>query len=209
MRMKKRLTIFVEGDTDQSFFDHLISFLFENAGKKRWDKSCLYIIPLDGICKAEALIRTHLQEIRQNSQFDDTVCLIYDTDAFEYQKQPPVKMGRVKQLVEENGCSFLAIPVVHNVEDMMVFSLKEICEYLQISPSFKIPEGLSGLALLKRLHKEAGQFYVKGHKCEDLIKRLDYSSICKKYCDTLNPLCKCFGFDCKGNLCRIRKKRKH
>lgn len=204
--MKQRITIFTEGVTDQLFFDYLIAFLFKNAGKRRWDKSQLRIIPLDGICKAEATIRAFVREMTEEAAWDDTVCLIYDTDAFEYQKQPPVKMGKVQQIAKDAGCAFIGIGITHNVEDMIAFSLNEVLSFLKIPTSYKVPEGLSGLSLLKALHKEAGQFYIKGNKCGPLLKCLDYSSICKKFCGTLKPLCHYFGFDCHGNLCRIKKK---
>ena len=204
--MRKRLTIFVEGDTDKLFFSYLISFLFKNAKKKEWDNKYLKIVSLDGICNADGIISSTIDDLDEREKYQDTVCLIYDTDAFEYQKKPPISIERVKRLSDKKKCDFFSIPIVHNVEDMIAFSLSEIRTYLNIPPSYKIPKGLNGIELLKKLHKEAGKYYVKGNKCEDLIKCLDFNSISKKYCSTLKCLCDYFELNCSQNLCKIKRK---
>ena len=205
--MKKRLSIFVEGDTDKLFFGLLISFLFRNANKRQWDSSRLNVVSLDGICNADGIIKSTLSDLPDREKYEDTATLIYDTDAFEYQKKPPISLKRVERLARENGCDFFSIPIEHNVEDMIVFSLSEIISYLKIPSDYKIPKNIDGLALLKTLHKEAGQFYIKGNRCEGLLKCLDYSSISKKYCKDLRPLCEYFELECEYNLCRIKKKK--
>lgn len=204
--MHKRLTIFVEGVTDKLFFSYLISFLFKNAKKKMWDKSHLNIVSLDGIGNSEANIKIGIDELDKRNIYQDAVCLIYDTDAFEYQKSPPINIERIKKFSENNSCEFFSIPVTHNVEDMIVYSLKEILKFLKIPSSYKIPKELSGLNLLKALHKEAGKFYIKGNRCDDLLKILDYSSISKKYCGVLKPLCTYLELNCSGSFCQIKKK---
>ena len=205
--MKKRLTIFVEGDTDKLFFSYLISFLFKNAKKKEWGNNYLKIVSLDGICNADGIITSTIDDLEEKDKHSDTICLIYDTDAFEYQKKPPISLERVKRISDNKGCDFFSIPIVHNVEDMIAFSLSEIRTYLNIPSSYKIPKGLNGIELLKNLHKEAGQYYIKGNKCEGLIKCLDFNSISKKYCSTLKPLCDYLGLECSQNLCRIKRKK--
>jgi len=89
---------------------------------------------------------------------------------------------------------------------MIAFSLNEIIKYLQVPSDYKIPKGLSGLTLLKRLHKEVGQYYIKGNKCEGLLRCLNYSSISKKYCKVLKSLCDYLELGCNNNLCKIKKK---
>lgn len=204
--MNKRLTIFVEGDTDKLFFNLLISFLFKNAKKREWDKTRLGIITLDGICNTEGIIKSTLDDLPNKDKYIDTALLIFDTDAFEYQKKPPISLERVERITKKRNCSFFSIPIEHNVEDMIAFSLHEIITYLKIPADYKIPKGLSGLNLLKRLHKEVGQYYIKGNKCEGLLRCLDYSSISKKYCKVLKSLCDYLELDCNNNLCKIKKK---
>ena len=204
--LPKRLTIFVEGDTDKLFFSLLISFLFRNADKREWPKHQLRIISLDGICNAESIIKSEITYLENPEKFSDTICLIHDTDAFEYQKKPPISIERVKHISEQKGCAFLEIAITHNVEDMIAFSQKEILEYLKLPKDFNVPKNETGLNILKILHKAAGEFYIKGYKCEKLLKSLNYSSICKKFCSTLKPLCDFLGLDCKQNLCKIRTK---
>lgn len=206
--MARRLTILVEGDTDRLFFALLIQTLFANAGKRMWDPSHLRIVTLDGICNAEHIVRDVLEREGDAHAEGDALFLVYDTDAFEYQKQPPVRLDRVKRIAEERGYSFQAIGVKRNVEDMIAFSLPEIRAFLRIDPRYELPKGLSGIQTLKRLHKEAGLFYIKGNKSEGLLKCLDYSSIAKKYCSLLRPLCDCLGLDCPGDYCRIRRKKR-
>ena len=206
--MQKRLTVFVEGETDELFFRLLVANLFKTARKKVWSKERLDFVPLDGICNAEAIIENAIADLTDRERFSDTVCLIHDTDAFEYQKKPPVHFDKVKRIAERNGCCFFSIPVSRNVEDMIAFSLPEIRRHLNISPSFSLPRGLGGLETLKKLYKEAGKYYIKGHKSEDMLRCLDYPSISKKYCSVLKPLCDYLELDCVGNLCRIRKKER-
>lgn len=205
--MTKRLMIFVEGDTDKLFFSLLISFLFQNAGKKEWPVFRLKIIPLDGICNADSIIKNEIGSLENKDKFDDTICLIYDTDAFEYQKKPPISIDRVKKISEANNCGFFEIPIEHNVEDMIVFSKKEILNYLRLPSNYIIPKDISGLNLLKKMHKDAGKYYVKGNKSEELLKCLDYSSISKKYCHVLKPLCNYLELGCNNNdFCKIKRK---
>ncbi len=202
--LSKRLTIFVEGETDKLFFSLLISFLFKNANKKQWPNHQLRIISLDGICQAESIIKSEITYLENTDKFRDTICLIHDTDAFEYQKKPPVSIERVKHITEQKGCIFLEIAITHNVEDMIAFSAKEIIEFLKLPKTYIIPKNETGLNILKSMHKAAGEYYVKGHKSENLLKCLNYSSICKKFCLTLKPLCDYFELDCRQNLCRIK-----
>lgn len=204
--MTKRLTLFVEGDTDKLFFSLLISFLFKNAKKREWDKNRLSIVTLDGICNAEGIIKSTLDDLSNKEKYLDTALLIYDTDAFEYQKKPPISLERVEKIAKKRDCELFSIPIEHNVEDMIAFSLSEIITYLKISSDYKIPKGLSGLTLLKTLHKEAGQFYIKGNRCEGLLRCLNYSSISKKYCKVLKPLCDYLELECNTNLCKIKRK---
>ena len=204
--LAKRLTIFVEGDTDKLFFSLLISFLFKNANKKEWPKHQLRIISLDGICNAESIIKSEITYLENPEKFTDTICLIHDTDAFEYQKKPPISIERVKHITEHKGCRFLEIAIKHSVEDMIAFSQKEILEYLKLPKNFSVPKNETGLNILKSMHKAAGEYYIKGHKSEKLLKCLNYSSICKKFCSTLKLLCDFLELDCKQNLCRIRTK---
>lgn len=202
----KRLMIFVEGDTDKIFFSLLISFLFKNANKRQWENHRLNIIPLGGICKADSIIKSVIEDLEDRNKYIDTICLIHDTDAFEYQKKPPISIERVTNIAHVNDCNFIEIAITHNVEDMIIFSKKEILNYLKLPNNYEFPKGLSGLALLKKMHKDAGQYYIKGNKCEDLLKCLDYSSISKKFCSTLKPLCDYFDLDCQKNLCKIKRK---
>lgn len=205
--MKKRLSIFVEGDTDKLLFNLLISFLFKNAKKKEWGKDRLNIYTLDGICNTEAIVRSTLDDLDNKDKYSDTVLLIYDTDAFEYQKKPPISLERIERISLSNKCEFFSIPIKHNVEDMIVFSLKEVIDYLKVPVDYKIPKDMNGLSLLKLLHKEVGLYYIKGNKCEGLLRCLDYSSISKKYCKVLKPLCDYLELECNANLCKIKKKR--
>lgn len=193
-------------DTDKIFFDLLVTFLFKNAKKRKWNKENLKIITLEGICNADGIIDSTLFDLDNKEKYSDTVVLIYDTDAFEYQKKPPISLERVGRIASNNNCSFLSIPIEHNVEDMIVFSLKEILNFLKLPIDYRVPSGLSGLTLLKLLFKEAGKYYIKGNKSESLLRCLDYSSICKKYCKVLRPLCDYFELKCNYNLCKIRRK---
>ena len=204
--MKKRLSIFVEGDTDKLFFNLLISFLFKNAKKKEWGKDRLNIYTLDGICNTEAIVRSTLDDLDNKDKYSDTVLLIYDTDAFEYQKKPPISLERIERISLSNKCEFFSIPIKHNVEDMIVFSLKEVIDYLKVPADYKLPKDMNGLSLLKALHKEVGQYYIKGNKCEGLLRCLDYSSISKKYCKVLKPLCDYLELECTAKLCKIKKR---
>lgn len=110
-------------------------------------------------------------------------------------------------MVSENGFShFLSIPVVRNIEDLIIFSKKEIISFLDLPKDYVIPKNLTGLEALKKMYKQAGKFYIKGGKAEDLLKELDYISIAKKFCHTFEKLCSYFEFNCSKNLCKIRKK---
>lgn len=203
--MNKRLTIFVEGETDKLFFSYLLNFFFRNAKRKKWDKNRLNIISLDGICNAYGIVKNTIIDLDNKERYIDTVCLIYDTDAFEYEKKPPIGLQRVKRITEENNCDFFSIGIVHNVEDMISFSKDEIIKYLKIPSTYKIPKNLYGINLLKALHKEVGLYYIKGSRCEDLIKCLNYSAIGRKYCSSLRILCDYLELNCSYNLCKIKK----
>lgn len=203
--MNKCLHIFVEGMTDKIFIENLINSLFENAKKKKLKKHELCVYSLDGICKAESIILDVLDNIKNKNE--NTICLIYDTDAFEYSKKPPISVNRIQRLVNENGFSqFISIPIVHNIEDIIIFSKKEILFFLDLPKDYTIPKNLTGLEALKKMYKQAGKFYIKGNKAEDLFKELDYISIAGKFCHTFEKLCSYFDFNCSKNLCKIKKK---
>ena len=147
--LPKRLTIFVEGDTDKLFFSLLLSFLFRNADKREWPKHQLRIISLDGICNAESIIKSEITYLENPEKFSDTICLIHDTDAFEYQKKPPISIERVKHISEQKGGAFLEIAITHNVEDMMVVE-KDIEEDMRVVEDVGFHED----SYLDRVHED-------------------------------------------------------
>lgn len=116
------------------------------------------------------------------------VFLCYDTDVFEYQQHPQIDWKQIEKELKENG----AIKVVHvrahkSIEDWFLKDVKNIIKFLKLPQTTKL-KGKTGQEKIENLFKKANKIYIKGQRCEGLIKCLDMSVIMKKVPNELRIL---------------------
>ena len=197
--MAKIVSIFVEGDTEVEFYKALIENL-----RKCHDTafSCKFEVKnMRGVGNYKSYAARTLDEIlRKNAGDEVHVFLCFDTDVFDFSKNPPIKVDDVKkELLKRGAVKISVIKAKRSIEDWFLYDLEGVLRYLRLPVDTKRPKG-SGQEALKALFKKKNRVYTKGLKTEGFISHLDIVKIMKQVCCEVKPLCKIIGVDCK-NVC--------
>lgn len=189
MALNKGCLLFVEGDTEKVFYELLI----EELMKKNLIvaiKTPFIIKNLKGIGGFKRIATRYYQnEVLpkyRNTQF--SIGLAYDTDVFEYDRQPIIDWQKVDANFKKNG----AIEIVHvrqksMIEDVFLEDYQGVLKFLNLPKNSKIPKG-NGYEKLQLLFNRANKIYYKGYLCKKLLKNLDLIRIYQKREDVLYPL---------------------
>lgn len=200
---KEIVVLFVEGPTEIEFYkavrNHAHSVLSNpfTCSVKSFDMSGI------GNYKNEVLRKfVNYKQKAPNAKYKCFLCI--DTDVFEHSKRPPInKQLLKKELLTAGADSVTFINAKHSIEDWFLADYEGVLNYLNLPKSQKRPNG-KGLDVLKQLFKMARKVYVKGHRTDGFIDKLNIPIIMSSCCRSIAPLCKAMGFDCK-TVCASKK----
>ena len=178
--VKTVVVIFVEGETDKEFYQKLVKHIREKRGGRLHCK--VKYKNMKGVGNYKKNIANYLeQEVRAkypNATAKAALC--YDSDAFQTGKKPPVDWNAVNRNLQVIGIKKIVhVKAVKSIEDWFLYDPEGFREHLELSETIKIKQQ-GGLKEIKRLFLRAGETYIKGEKCKDLIKNLNLDVILPK-----------------------------
>lgn len=183
--------IFVEGDTDEVFFNALIDYYASVSSNK--------LLPYD-VCNLKGVTRysskllaklknEYLPKAKLGSYKIQTVCCSYDTDVFEVKQPQIVKWDAIGKSVKRMGIDkFIRVAVKSSIEDWILDDIHGICNFLRLKQVPSSLKGINGYQKLLDLYNKARKTYKKGYETKELINALDMSAIRNKRQDVLAPL---------------------
>ena len=183
--------IFVEGDTDEVFFNALIDYYASVSSNK--------LLPYD-VCNLKGVTRysskllaklknEYLPKAKLGSYKIQTVCCSYDTDVFEVKQPQIVKWDAIGKSVKRMGIDkFIRVAVKSSIEDWILDDIHGICNFLRLKQVPSSLKGINGYQKLLDLYNKARKTYKKGFETKELINALDMSAIRNKRQDVLAPL---------------------
>ena len=183
--------IFVEGDTDELFFNALIDYYASVSSNK--------LLPYD-VCNLKGVTRysskllaklknEYLPIAKAGSYKIKTVCCSYDTDVFEVKQPHIVRWDTIGKSVKRMGIDeFIRVGVKSSIEDWILDDVHGICNFLRLKQVPTSLKGMNGYQKLLDLYNKAHKTYKKGYETKELINALDKSAIRDKRIDVLAPL---------------------
>lgn len=183
----KVVAIFIEGDTEVDFYSKLIAFLHE---RKPCGFECRIMVKnLKGVGnyqnKAVRIFENGIKAKYPDSEY--TVILCYDTDAFEFNRKPPVNWPAVTKALKEKGANHVEqVRAVTSIEDWFLYDREGLENFLHI-PKRKMAK-YKGQKGLSELFRKANRSYIKGIRCNGLIDALDMEVIFPKIEKEIKPI---------------------
>ena len=177
---KPHVVIFVEGDTDKVFFDHLIQFYRDNSTTEV--VSC-EVRNLRGVSRYTNKIVGKLQndicpKALKKGMAVTAVCCSYDTDVFEYAERPVVDWNKVEREVKKLGIrEFCHVRVEQMMEDWLLDDLAGICAFLKLKKAPIPLAGETGYQKMQNLFKRANKLYLKGNSITPMMTSIDMNVI--------------------------------
>lgn len=186
------VVIFVEGDTDEMFFNRLLnyyscrsvasinSYEVQNMkGVGRYASS-----KFTGKLSADIIPRNE----RKGRKIYG-VCCSFDTDVFEDEEAPIVDWKKVRKAVARLGIEeFCTVEVKSAMEDWLLDDLEGLCSFLKLKDCPTSLKGANGYAKIAGLFKRGGKVYAKGISVSDFIDALNIGKIRDKRKDALTEL---------------------
>ena len=194
---KKRLMnpshvlIFVEGDTDEVFFNALIDYYASVSSNKLLTYE---VCNLKGVTRYSSkllakLKNEYLPTAKLGCYKIKTVCCSYNTDVFEVKQPQIVKWDDIDKSVKRMGIDeFIRVGVKSSIEDWILNDIHGICNFLRLKQVPSSLKGINGYQKLLDLYNKARKTYKKGYETKELINALDMSAIRNKRQDVLAPL---------------------
>lgn len=186
------VVIFVEGDTDEVFFNRLLNYyrcqsvtpvnscevqnmkgVGRYAGSKFTGKLSADIIPRN----------------ERKGRKIYGVCCSFDTDVFEDEETPIVNWNKVRKIIARLGIEeFCTIEVKSAMEDWLLDDIEGVCSFLKLKDCPTSLNGANGYAKMSGLFKRGGKVYVKGLSIADFIDALNIWKIRDKRKEALAEL---------------------
>ena len=185
--------IFVEGYTEVEFYKSLVRTIRSINGDTL---PCLVETKnLKGIGNYKKDILASFKKLKKkHPDCKYHIFLCYDTDAFEFQRKPPVDWRKIKQdLEKEHADTIHLVPAEKSIEDWFLIDTEGVLKYLKLPSSTKMPKG-TGQKVIKSLFKKSNKIYVKG-KAADLIEYLDIKKILVNIYSNIKNLCTSLGLE--------------
>jgi len=185
------VVIFVEGDTDKVFFDHLVRYYREVS--KEEIRSC-EVYNLKGVSRyvskfLQKLKNELLPEARRRNREIIAVGCSYDTDVFEQNIVPVVDWKAAEKGVHKLGIStFCEIQVKSAMEDWLLDDMAGLCRYLKLKDVPTSLKGRNGFEKMDNLFKKGNRRYSKGFQIDAFIHELDMGVIRQKRLEALKGL---------------------
>lgn len=192
----KIVAIFAEGPTEIEFYKAVVMKAREMM---KIPYSCeIEYVDMKGIgnYKKDALRKFNkLKTKYPNTKIHVFLCI--DSDVFELAKKPPFDRNVLPKDLQEAGAEKVQYIIAKkSIEQWFLYDLDGVLSFLRLPKTTKVPSG-NGQEALKKLFKKANKLYVKGNKTEGFIAKLNITTIMQKCCNSLKPLCKSLGLDCK------------
>lgn len=208
---KKCIVLYVEGQTDEEFYNRIKDNIKNKIPGKRFMVNELKVVCIKGITKfSSKLLSKFKTEIMAHHLKDEVIVfLCYDNDAFEYGFHPPVDRKKLEEDLYKAGATKVNhIVAKRNIEDWFMIDEQGILKYLRLNKNTKI-NGSNGLEKIKYLFKCANRVYQKGSKVDGLVDSLDMNLICSKICSEISVLCIELGLLCeKQSMSKMPKHQK-
>lgn len=180
-KFKPHVVIFVEGDTDQIFFDGLLNFYRKQSATPI--HSC-EVKNLKGVSRYSSKVTGKLQNeicpkaLKKGFEVK-AVCCSYDTDVFEFAERPVVDWKKVEREVKMLGIKeFCQIRVERMIEDWILDDLTGLVKYLRLSEAPKLL-GNNAFDKIQILFKRANKVYFKGISIKNFVEVINYASVRK------------------------------
>lgn len=174
MEYRKRcVVIYTEGETECEFYDILLEEIKNKFGLKKFNVDKIVKKCLKGITKFDKkLLKKFEYDIKDNyKDYEISVFLCYDTDAFEYSAKPPVKWKKVETELRKLGADHIYhLKAEKCIEDIFLLDLSGICKFLKIGVIKKI-NGTNGVEKMKNLFSKGNRIYQKDFLVTDLCDR--------------------------------------
>lgn len=193
------VVLFVEGDTDQVFFDALLQY-YRNVSSVPMNAA--QVVNLRSVTRYASKMMNKLQnDIIPGAKLKDrqvqAVCCSYDTDVFEAGIQV-VDWAQVEKKVLKLGIAgFSRIGVKSMMEDWLLDDMTGLCTYLKLKQVPSSLSGRTGYEKMVSLFAKAGVKYSKGFSVSSFIASLDLGVIRVKRKDALMGLEKALGVKIK------------
>ena len=179
--LKPRVVIFVEGDTDEVFFNRLISY-YRSVSTTAVNNCEIH--NLKGVCRyASSKLAGKLQteiipKAERKGEKIYAVCCSYDTDVFDDEEVPLVDWKKLEKSVLRLGVEFFCqIEVKSAIEDWLLDDLDGLCAHLKQKEVPKQLKGSNGYQKLLALFKRSGKVYTKGSSVGDFIDAINIAKI--------------------------------
>ena len=188
--LKPHVVIFVEGDTDQIFFDGLLEYYRKQSTKPV--HSC-EVKNLKGVSRYTSKVTGKLQNeicpkaLKKGLEVK-AVCCSYDTDVFEFAERPVVDWKKVEREVKMLGIKeFCQVRVERMIEDWILDDMKGLMKFLRLIEMPKL-SGNNAFDKIQVLFKRANKVYFKGISIKNFVGAIDYGAVRKSRKTALKEL---------------------
>lgn len=195
---EKVVIIFIEGDTEEEFYKEMLSHLRQKNGGKFDCKIVLKNIRGVGNYKSKVSRIFEKKIKRDYPGYYYEVILCYDTDVFEFAQKPPIVWNEIISALEIKGANRVKrVLARQSIEDWFLYDLEGLRTYLKLPKKFKIT-GYAKTKGLQTLFNKANKTYLKGTRCDGLVRALDMEKIFPYICPEISAICEAVGIDCEN-----------
>lgn len=192
----KVVVIFVEGDTEEEFYKVLLASLRKKCGGRFLCNIVLKNVKGVGNYKSKVsrIFEKRIKKDYPGYQYDVILC--YDTDVFEFAKKPPIDWPEVIKELKNKGANRVSrVQAQKSIEDWFFYDVEGLRTYLKLSKKIKMA-GYTGTKGLESLFNKGNRTYIKGTRCEGLVKALDIEVILPHICSEIHVICESVGLNC-------------
>ena len=192
----KVVVIFIEGDTEEEFYKALLASLRRKCGGRFPCNIVLKNVKGVGNYKSKVSRIFEKRIKRDYPGYIYDLILCYDTDVFEFAKKPPINWKEVIEELKNKGAYRVSqVLARRSIEDWFLYDLEGLRTYLKLPKKFKMG-GYAGIKGLESLFNKANKTYIKGNRCDGLVKGLDIEKIFPYICNEIHVICEALGLDC-------------
>ena len=190
--MAAHVVVFVEGDTDEVFFNRLMSYYRQASTTPIHSYEIQNLKGVSRYASSKIMGKLDAEVIPRNVRKGKKVygvCCSYDTDVFENEETPIVDWKKLRKSILRLGIEeFCTVEVKSAIEDWLLDDLEGLCAFLKLKETPRSIKGASGYSKLSYLFKRCGKIYAKGVSVEDFIDILSMEVIRNKRKDALAEL---------------------
>lgn len=212
--MKLVLIPFVEGETEQKFYDRLIAHLSRIGTNQFSEINKAYNVT--GIGGFKRFMPVNLKDsFLTNPAYKDfsfVVVFFYDNDVFR-KPTPPLDFKKLEKAIRRDNPTkkirFIHVRAKEEIEDVYLSDLSSIGKLLNLEMPISFPNTCkTGEEKLKFLYHINGDFYIKGSLAEGLSESLDLDTVLHNNCDMFEGLCSLFGLFASCDACLANRTSK-